>query len=1150
MGLELTWWVRPTSFSIIFPQTLLGVMLFGIYTLLTLWLLTTRRADFRAFTPAKGLYFALGLLLIGLTANVVVLTSSMKGVVLAAPITLLTYPPAVSLIALGILTAIALWLGPGPAIVAGILMGIAQARLAPASINDTFAFAGWALCIGLFVHQPYKGNFFKIIRLPMIAVSTAGCGILILLGLNRLADSIPPLGLGALEHMLVPVNTAWMLWLGCGAGLGIAFTLLQLAAPHLRPASRDDVIPLVRRSLRMRFLIVLIPLLLCSVLLSVLTVTNRAMQLAREQALAELDRSAAIAGNGITYFFYSGFNLLEKFSTNPQLLEPTLRQSTLEANREVVPFFQELLLTDAQGEVVTIVPWDAPDAELTPEEARLVTQALEFGMAQSAPLTVLPSGAARLTFIQPLLNDESELAAGVLLGRVQLDINPETTRILKALQSSHGDGEGFVVDDRGLIMLHPESGTILRPWSANPTAQPWEVGQGRVYRDVIPPNNESIFVYLRRVVGTPFTVVMQLPAAVVFEMSSTIFRPLLFAQVPIGLLLLLVVPFLVARITQPLHTLAIATDQIAEGNLEIPVRISGEDEVAQLGSAFEQMRVRLKDRLNDLSLLLRISQSVSATLELEDGVPLILEGVLEETGAAVARFILLEGDEHWRVFSTGITARTFPEIDRLFASAVYRRREPFIEQDLAQSNIAAISNPLHSVAAFPVRLQNRNVAVLWVGALKPHAFDDARIRFLSTLASQAAVLVENTRLFEAAEGGRQRLAAILASTTDAIVVIDNERRLLLVNPATQNVLNVDESAYGRPINALNLPETLVQALTRAGDDTTHTPPTVEFSLSDGRTFYTSIAPIKGLATAKTRQNNETPAAGWVAVMRDVTHFKELDEMKTEFVSTVSHDLRAPLTFMRGYVSMLTMVGELNDKQHEYQERILEGVEQMSALIDDLLNLRRIEAGLGIRQEPCRLAMILLEAVDSMRARAAAKGVALKLEPSRPIAAAEVSASGRGLLPHEKVAGELGPTAESSSAFMQRSSGIVLGDRTLLRQAIGNLVDNAIKYTPSGGLVTVGMDLNEQVAVVRVTDTGIGIAPENQVRLFEKFYRIKRRETTDITGTGLGLALVKSIVERHQGRVWIESEVNKGSTFYIALPLQTSQSEHKTPETKP
>ena len=120
-----------------------------------------------------------------------------------------------------------------------------------------------------------------------------------------------------------------------------------------------------------------------------------------------------------------------------------------------------------------------------------------------------------------------------------------------------------------------------------------------------------------------------------------------------------------------------------------------------------------------------------------------------------------------------------------------------------------------------------------------------------------------------------------------------------------------------------------------------------------------------------------------------------------------------------------------------------------------------------------------------------------------------------------------------------------GDATLLQQAVGNLVENAIKYTPGGGTVTVGLDVRigerRRRAVVTVSDTGIGIAPEDQVRVFEKFYRVKRRDAPDVSGTGLGLAIVKSIVDRHGGEVWVDSELNEGATFTISLPLSESDS---------
>ena len=148
--------------------------------------------------------------------------------------------------------------------------------------------------------------------------------------------------------------------------------------------------------------------------------------------------------------------------------------------------------------------------------------------------------------------------------------------------------------------------------------------------------------------------------------------------------------------------------------------------------------------------------------------------------------------------------------------------------------------------------------------------------------------------------------------------------------------------------------------------------------------------------------------------------------------------------------------------------------------------------------PCRLQTIVRVVVDSLRSRAEAKGLSLDLD----------------------VLDDLPP---------------LIGDEVLLRQAVTNLVDNAIKYTPAPGAVKVGITTQDGYLVVWVKDTGIGIAPADQRRLFEKFYRIKRRDTITIKGTGLGLAIVKSIAERHSGRVWVESQLGQGSTFYMALP---------------
>ncbi len=283
-------------------------------------------------------------------------------------------------------------------------------------------------------------------------------------------------------------------------------------------------------------------------------------------------------------------------------------------------------------------------------------------------------------------------------------------------------------------------------------------------------------------------------------------------------------------------------------------------------------------------------------------------------------------------------------------------------------------------------------------------------------------------------------------------------------------------------------------------------PPKELFLPEGRVLYADVSDI---------ESAHGEQMGRVAVMRDITRFKELDEMKSEFLATVSHDLRAPLTFMRGYAERLEAVGELNEKQRVYVDNILRGVRRIDNLVLELLDLSRIEAGLGMQSRPCNLGVLMAEAVSSLRARATEKNISLQIHP----------------------------TLDSSNGGQEA---VVSGDRALLRQAFINLLDNAIKYTPEGGKVAAGFSIEgtngQSRATIRVADTGIGIGPDEQVRLFEKFYRTKRGSKSGASGTGLGLAIVKSIVDRHDGKVWVESKPDQGSAFYVSLPLVSEESE--------
>ncbi|MBN1248575.1 MAG: HAMP domain-containing protein [Anaerolineae bacterium] len=1129
----------PGPFSLEVPLWLPSLVLLAAYLAAFAWIFWKRRDDFHKLDRKGWAIFLVLLIAVVPLHRLLAVYPAQRVVIPPGPMNVLPFTSAISLPAFAVIAAVAYVFGPGPGLVAGLIGGLAWARYTPLIVTDVLSLATWGCLVGVFLHQRYRGDIFRGLRQPLVALTLASVITVLLLSLSRLTASRIAGGLHIIDFVIVLWRNELPLWVFVGAGIGLLYQLIALN-PKWRLPQQGEVTSFYSRSLSAQFMVLSVPIVLISVLFSVLAVTNRSVTLAQEQSLEEMKRSAVTAAKNIQQFYLTGRNLIDTFSEEPQLLsdDPRLQRQTLNIALRVVPFFQQLLLVQWEAgefEIVEATPVSAGDVTLTTEELAALEALRDIGMGveetrvmdlQLTPVLVA-NGYSVVGTVDP--EDLGRDTGYYLVGRALFDVHPEIQAALQALQkTSEGangaptyDYTGFIVDESNWVVAHPDATQIrtVRTIEEAAQAQRETSDQGLVL-ETLTAEGEHILAYIHHLDTIPLRVVLELPYITVLETAQKTAGSLLIVQIVFGLLLTAVIPILSSRITRPLNSLALAANRIAQGNLQGKVEIAGDDEVAQLGDSFEQMRIRLQERLNELSLLLGVAQKVSATLDLERGIVPILEGALVEVSGSIARFIhLREESKQPKIYSVGSVEGDVSALDRALTVALLRRQDPLIIPDLKRAQQSVNVDPsLASAAAFPVRHHDKTVAVLWVGAGRPNVFDEARVNFLATLANQAAVLIENARLFQTAEGGRRRLHTILSSTRDAILVVDAEGRLQMSNPAAERLFGIDGGAMGTPISELEMPEPLTAALVTqtttlrrmrryqialpkslrptldvADDD--EPLPSIEVPFEDGRTFYASVAPYK---------SNEGLTLGVVVVLRDVTHFKELDELKSEFVATVSHDLRAPLTFMRGYTTMLSMVGDLNDRQRDYMQRILEGIEQMNGLVGDLLDLRRVEAGVGIRQEPCRLGLILVEAVEAMRTRASAKGVELRLEPA-----------------------EGSPT--------------VVGDRTLLRQSVSNLVDNAVKYTPSGGEVTVGLDITEDTATIRVSDTGIGIAPADQVRLFEKFYRIKRRETGNIQGTGLGLALVKSIVERHGGRVWVDSALNRGSTFYIQLPLPPEDS---------
>jgi len=384
--------------------------------------------------------------------------------------------------------------------------------------------------------------------------------------------------------------------------------------------------------------------------------------------------------------------------------------------------------------------------------------------------------------------------------------------------------------------------------------------------------------------------------------------------------------------------------------------------------------------------------------------------------------------------------------------------------------------------SIPLRAGQTVVGVLLAFSPRPHIDEDERATLLA-LADQAGLAIENARLFAETISERAKLSAVIAGTEDAIMVTDETDHILLLNPAARRAFKIAEEGWvGQPLAKVVENQALHDLFTRpAVKGTTQN---AEIPV-DARTFYANLAPI--------------PGVGKVLAMQDITYLKELDEMKSDFVSTVSHDLRLPLSIIEGYIDLLKEAGPLNAQQRQFVGRIKVATANMNQLITDLLDLGKIEAGLEMEMKPCNLEDTIDLVVAGLQGWAERKGIELRVELTENV-----------------------PTVQ--------------GNSTRLCQVLTNLVDNALKYTPSGGTVTIRVVVENTSVTVCVKDTGIGISPDHLPHVFEKFYRVETEEARDVFGTGLGLAITKSIIEVHDGRIWAESEPGTGSTFSFTLPI--------------
>ncbi|MEZ4677917.1 MAG: ATP-binding protein [Caldilineaceae bacterium] len=391
-----------------------------------------------------------------------------------------------------------------------------------------------------------------------------------------------------------------------------------------------------------------------------------------------------------------------------------------------------------------------------------------------------------------------------------------------------------------------------------------------------------------------------------------------------------------------------------------------------------------------------------------------------------------------------------------------------------------------------------------------YAFTQLDWQFLQGFADQAAVAVRNARLYHQLETERSRLATIVENSAHGILILNAERRVLVMNQALAAMLDIQpESALGRLCGeVLALQNVQGDEICQNEEFTGF--PTKESLHSEGDLQRPGGGRLTVSITYTPLYDEQERLVNIIVNVHDITRFREEEEIKSTFTSIISHELKTPVALIKGYAQTLARPDATWDAETARQslQVIEEEADRLEALINNLLDASRIQAS-GLRLDYADVNLVRL-------AERVAEGYQLQT------------------------------TEHQIELDFPDELPLVWGDEERLRQVLTNLVGNAIKYSPKGGLIRIGgwIDGGENDAlqpvkrvVIYVADQGIGIPVQELPLIFDRFYRVDSSLRRGTAGAGLGLYLTKTIVEAHGGQIWARSEQNKGTTFFFALPIE-------------
>ena len=519
-----------------------------------------------------------------------------------------------------------------------------------------------------------------------------------------------------------------------------------------------------------------------------------------------------------------------------------------------------------------------------------------------------------------------------------------------------------------------------------------------------------------------------------------------------------------------------------------------------------------RTRSAELAALTNIAAQVNCTQDLDEILSGALRTTLEVIGEESGEIFLLDDETgdlllytHQGVSEAFVEAESEVGSEECICGHALQAGRISTIIDMAahpaRSRTACLREGFSSCIRLPLLARGETLGLMGIQSRSSRQFNPEDEELLTAIGNQIGIAIANAQLIEDAERRRATLDGVMKSLVDGLILVDRRGRIAYVNPYAEEILGMPNSALaGQDVETMargiaelvEQPERTLESFRAAVADPQSTP-IVEFGLS---------APVTRALQARFFPIRDTGGGslGLGLLLRDITREKELDEMKSQLLSTVSHELRTPLASIKGFATTLLRddIEWDPESRHEFLSIIDEESDRLTELISNLLDMSRIEAGtLRVEPEPTDLEPIIRETADQFQMMSHAHEIRLNLP--------------RVLPP-------------------------VMVDPRRARQVLRNLLENAVKYSPEGGPITISAQVADGRVQTSVADRGIGIEPKQLEHIFDRFYQVDSASTRQVGGSGLGLSICKAIIEVHGGEIWVESQAGYGSTFHFTLPL--------------